>query len=250
VRKVVEPIGNSKPDWEIICAVADAMQGISVDGDQGVSPTVRQGAMFDHNSPEEIWDEIRSVWPGARGITYERLENQGIQWPCLAEDDEGTEILHTENFALGKTTALRRIPFHATKELVDDEFPFLLNTGRSLYQFNAGTMTRRTANRDLLSTDYLDISPEDAAHLKLETGESVKVRSRYGEITLPVRINSRVKPGELFATFHDASVFLNRLTSSHRDRHVKTPEYKVTAVSVTKASAQLSREATTEFSPG
>ncbi len=219
VRKVIAPVGQSKSDWEIICAVARAMD---------------KGEFFNHSSAAEIWNEIRSVWPAGRGITYERLENQGIQWPCFDETDRGTTALHTETFALGRTTALRRIPYRPTTETIDDEFPFLLNTGRTLYQFNAGTMTRRTPNLELLSRDYLDMSPEDAGRLQLKTGERVRIRSRFGEATMPVRISSTVRPSELFATFHTAEVFLNRITSPHRDRYVKTPEYKVTAVSIVK----------------
>ena len=217
VRKVIEHLGESKSDWEIICAIAHALG---------------QGVSFNYSSAEEIWNEVRSVWPAGRGITYERLEKRGLQWPCLDESDSGLEILHSQSFGHGKTTALRRIPYRPTKEVTDEQFPFLLNTGRTLYQFNAGTMTRRTANLELLPTDYLDIAPADAESLELKSGERVQVRSRYGEVTLPVRIDSRISPGELFATFHDSEVFLNRLTSSYRDCYVKAPEYKVTAVSI------------------
>jgi formate dehydrogenase major subunit len=219
VRKVIEPVGESKSDWEIICLIAGAMD---------------RGELFNYSSAEEVWNEIRSVWPAGQGITYQRLDKQGLQWPCTDENDPGTEILHAETFALGKATPLRRIPFRPTKETVTDEFPFLLNTGRTLYQFNAGTMTRRTPNLELLPTDYLDISPDDGKRLQLKSGDLVRVRSHYGEAVMPLRISSALKPGELFATFHDADTFLNRVTSPHRDRYVKTPEYKITAVSVTK----------------
>jgi formate dehydrogenase major subunit len=142
--------------------------------------------------------------------------------------------LHAESFPIGKA-ALRRIPYRATKEVTTEEFPFLLITGRTLYQFNAGTMTMRTPNAELRKTDLLDISGKDADRLKFKNGDRVKVRSRYGEATLPIRITSTVKPGGLFATFHTADVFLNRLTGPHRDRYVKTPEYKVTAVRIEKS---------------
>ena len=217
VRQAIESVGESKSDWEIICAIALSMG---------------HGGSFHYSSAEEIWNEVRSLWPAGRGITYERLEKQGLQWPCLDESDSGLQILHSQTFAHGKTTALRRIPYRPTKEVTNDEFPFLLNTGRTLYQFNAGTMTRRTANLELLPTDYLDIAPEDAAVLQLKSGERVRVRSRYGEAVMPVRISSTVRPGELFATFHAAEIFLNNVTGPHRDRYVKTPEYKVTAVSL------------------
>ncbi|HSE32553.1 MAG TPA: formate dehydrogenase subunit alpha [Pyrinomonadaceae bacterium] len=218
IRKAIDPAGQSKPEWEIICALAKAMG---------------KGQFFDYDSAEDIWNEIRSVWPAARGITYKRLEDGGLQWPCPDEDHPGTEVMHSESFPLGKA-ALRRIPYHPTKETVDEEFPFLLVTGRTLYQFNAGTMTMRTANAELRATDLLNISVEDAERLQLHNGEKVRVHSRYGEASLPIRITSTVRPGELFATFHTAEVFLNRVTSSHRDRYVKTPEYKITAVRIAR----------------
>jgi len=118
--------------------------------------------------------------------------------------------------------------------VANQDFPFLLMTGRTLYQFNAGTMTMRTANAELRATDTLDISVEDANRLNLNNAERVRIQSAYGEAVLPLRITSLVKPGELFATFHTAKAFLNRVTSPHRDRYVKTPEYKITAVRIEK----------------
>ena len=218
IRKAIDPVGQSKPDWEIICALAKAMG---------------KGQFFDYGSVEEIWNEVRLVWSAGRGITYKRLEDGGLQWPCPDEDHPGTEVMHSESFPLGKA-ALRRIPYRPTKEAVDEEFPFLLITGRTLYQFNAGTMTMRTPNAELRATDLLDVSVKDAERLRLHNGEKVRVRSRYGEATLPIRITSTVRPGELFATFHTTEVFLNRVTSPYRDRYVKSPEYKVTAVKIDK----------------
>ena len=220
IRKAIEPVGHSMPDWEIICAVAHAMG---------------KGDFFSHNSAEEIWNEIRAVWPAGRGVTYKRLDDGGLQWPCPDEDHPGTEILHTESFPIGKKAALRRIPYRPTREVTSDNFPFLLITGRALYQFNAGTMTMRTANAELRATDLLDISAEDANRLNLHNGERVRVHSAYGQAVLPIRITPSVKPGELFATFHTTEVSLNRVTSPRRDRHVKTPEYKITAARIEKA---------------
>ncbi|HSE26153.1 MAG TPA: formate dehydrogenase subunit alpha [Pyrinomonadaceae bacterium] len=219
IRQAISPVDQSKPDWKIICAIGKALG---------------KEEFFHYNSSEEIWNEIRSVWPAGRGITYQRLNGDGLQWPCPAEDHPGTEIMHTESFPLGKA-ALRRIHYRPTEETVDGDFPFLLITGRTLYQFNAGTMTMRTANAALRGTDVLDISAEDAEGLQLNEGEQVRVLSRYGEALLPIRITSTVRPGELFATFHTARVFLNRVTSPHRDRYVQSPEYKVTAVQIEKS---------------
>lgn len=222
VRKAIDPVAQSRPDWEIICAIAKAMG---------------KAESFSYGSAEDIWNEIRSVWPAGRGITYERLDGGGLQWPCPDDDHSGTEVMHTASFPPGKA-ALRRVPYRPTDESVDEEFPFLLITGRTLYQFNAGTMTMRTANVKLRPADVLDISFEDAKQLKLHEGDRVQIRSRYGEATLPIRITPTVKPGELFATFHTAEVFLNRVTSPHRDRYVKSPEYKVTAVKIERVNKE------------
>lgn len=219
IRKAIEPVGQSKPDWKIICAVAEAMG---------------KGELFNYDSVEEIWNEVRAVWPAGTGITYQRLESRGLQWPCPSEDHPGTEVLHTDSFPIGKQAELRCIPYRPTREVSTEEFPFLLITGRTLYQFNAGTMTMRTSNAKLRATDLLDISSHDARRLELNDGEHVRVRSRYGEAVLPIRITSTVKPGELFATFHTAEVFLNRVTSPYQDRYVKSPEYKITAAQIEK----------------
>ncbi|MCM3870801.1 MAG: formate dehydrogenase subunit alpha [Pyrinomonadaceae bacterium] len=217
VRKAIEPVGQAKPDWEIICSLAKAMG---------------KPQFFNYNSAEEIWNEIRTVWTAGSGITYPRLDDGGLQWPCPDEGHPGTEVMHAESFPIGKTAALRRIPYRATKEVTSEEFPFLLITGRTLYQFNAGTMTMRTANAELRATDVLDISAEDADRMQLEKGQQVRIHSRYGKAELPIRITPSVRPGELFATFHTAEVFLNRVTSPYRDRYVKSPEYKITAVRI------------------
>lgn len=221
VRKAIEPRGNSKSDWEIVCDLAR---------------TMGKGEFFDFHSPEEIWDEIRTVWNGAAGITYDRIKQDGLQWPCFSEDDPGTEILHTDAFGDGTRTELRRIKYRPTAEIVSDEFPLLLNTGRSLYHFNAGTMTERTPNLELRPTDLLMVNPFDAENLLLIDGESVRLSSRYGEAELPIQITNAIRQGELFATFHTPEIFLNRVTSPFRDRYVQSPEYKVTAVRIERIS--------------
>jgi formate dehydrogenase major subunit len=220
VRKALEPLADSKADWQIICAVANAM-GFA--------------EQFNFKSPEEIWNEVRSVWKAGAGISYARLEQSGLQWPCPSEDHPGTSILHVKSFPHGQRAPLKCVAFEATTEMPSDEFPFLLTTGRTLYQFNAGTMTMRTPNMLLRETDTLDIAPADAKRLGLSDGDKIRVRSRHGEALIPVKTDSRVKPGELFATFHAAGVFLNNLTGPQRDKVVMTPEYKVVAVNLERA---------------
>jgi formate dehydrogenase major subunit len=219
VRKAIAAPGQAKEDWEIICELARAMG---------------KGQFFDFHYPEEVWEEIRTVWKAGHGITYARLEQGGLQWPCPTAEHPGTTVLHTNSFPSAPRAPLQRIDFTPSAETTSPEFPFLLTTGRTLYQFNAGTMTMRTRNVELRPTDTLDISAGEAARLLLEDGELVRVRSRHGETSLPIRINPAIKPGELFATFHTADVFLNRLTGTGRDRIVHSPEYKVVAVRLEK----------------
>lgn len=217
VRKAVDAPGEARPDWWIISALAQRMG---------------HGAAFNYQSAEEIWNEIRLVWPEAAGVSYARLEHGGLQWPCRTEDDPGTTTLHVSDFTRPGRAALQRLDYVATPERISDEFPLLLSTGRNLFQFNAGTMTMRTRNTKLRRTDTLDISPEDAARLGVKPDGSVRVRSRYGAVVMAARITDSIRPGTLFATFHDARVGLNKITSPFRDRIVQAPEYKVTAVAI------------------
>jgi formate dehydrogenase major subunit len=219
VRKAMEPRGEAKSDWEIICALARIMG---------------KGEYFQFETPEEIWNEVRQVWPAGAGISYERIEKDGLQWPCPDESHPGTELLHAEDFSGSRTAALRRIKYRPTKETVNKQFPFLLTTGRTLCQFNAGTMTMRTPNIELYPTDLLVISPADADRLELTDGEKVQMTSAYGTAKLPIHVSRQMNHGELFATFHDPSVFLNYATSKHRDRFTQAPEFKVTAVRIDK----------------
>ena len=218
VRKAIEPPGEARTDWQIMCTLAERMG---------------HGSQFRYDSPEEIWSEIRQVWPEAAGITYARIDQEGLQWPCRSEVDPGTTILHTSQFGQSPQAALRRIEFHPSPEQVSEEFPLLLSTGRSLYQFNSGTMTMRTKNKKLRPSDVLDICEVDAKRLNIKGGELVRVRSRYGNVQMKAHITNSVDPGELFATFHDKRVDLNRITGPFRDGIVQAPEYKVTAVCVT-----------------
>lgn len=220
VRPCIAPIPGTKPDWLIIQDVAQAM-GYH-DG-------------FEFDSAESIWNEVRKVWAPGGGMSYARLEKGGLQWPCPTEDHPGTTILHAKTFPVGERARLQPIPYEPTPEVTNEQYPFLLNSGRTLYQFNAGTMTARTPNQRLRSTDTLDLHPEDAALLQLAKGQMARVISRYGEVTLPVRYERGVRRGEAFATFHSPDVFLNLITSPIKDKTVGTPEFKVTAVRIEPA---------------
>ncbi|HEY3496328.1 MAG TPA: formate dehydrogenase subunit alpha [Polyangiaceae bacterium] len=217
VRAALAPPGEARPDWQILCQLATKMG---------------KSKGFSFGSAGEIWEEIRKVWPAGAGITYERLERGGLQWPCPTVEHPGTEVLHQAEFAGGLRAALRRVDFRPTDEKCSGEYPFLLTTGRKLYQFNAGTMTARTPNLTFRPADLLDVSPADAVEHGLSQAERVAVVSRHGRVVVRVNIDPALRPGQLFATFHTADVFLNRLTSGEHDGITHTPEYKVTAVRI------------------
>lgn len=220
VRKAAEAPGSARPDWWIISELAKRMG---------------HGAAFPYSSAEDIWNEIRLVWPEAAGVTYARLEQGGLQWPCRTEDDPGTTILHVSDFSRPGRAALQRLDYVATPERTSEQFPLLLSTGRNLFQFNAGTMTMRTRNAELRRTDTLDLSPFDAERLGVSSGARVRVRSHHGSVVMEARVTDAIRPGTAFATFHDPRVGLNKITSAVRDRIVQAPEYKVTAVAVEPA---------------
>jgi formate dehydrogenase major subunit len=219
VRAALRPLGSSKPDWQILCEVARAMGGHG----------------FDFANAEAIWDEVRDLCEGARGMRYSRLDSGGLQWPCPADDHPGSPILHRDAFALGLRAALQAVDYHPTPEAITLDYPFQLITGRSLYQFNAGTMTGRTRNNELRPEDVLDISPADARRMGIGDGEAVRMASRYGSAVLPAHVDAAIQPGQLFATFQRPETVLNAVTSPHRDAITGTPEYKVTAVRLERA---------------
>lgn len=217
VRKALEAPDQARTDSWIVAQLAARLGA---------------AAGFNFASAEDIWNEVREVWPAVAGITYARIESAGLQWPCPTSEHPGTSVLHERSFAKKARASLERIEFVPTDERPSAEYPFLLTTGRNLYQFNAGTMTARTANSQLRPHDTLDLSPEDAARLDIEAGTALRITSRHGSVVLPARIDARVAPGQLFASFHDPARFVNEVTSAVRDRRVSAPEYKVTCVRV------------------
>ncbi len=215
--KAINPIGDSKPDWQIICELSTKM-----------------GYPMNYNSTKEIMDEIAKVTPIYGGISHERLDADGIQWPCPDKEHQGTAILHVGKFSrgLGRFTAVDHLP---PEELPDEEYPFILTTGRVIYHWHTGEMTRRSEG---LSTIYpenvVEINPEDAMKLNIKDGEKVKVVSRRGEVEIKVNITERTQSGVLFITFHFAESSANILTISALDEVSKIPELKVCAVKIEK----------------
>jgi formate dehydrogenase alpha subunit len=218
IRKAIEPRGESKPDWQIICELARKMGS----------------ERFEYSSPAEIMDEIASVTPIYGGIGYERIEDIGLQWPCPSKEHSGTPYLHQEKFSRGKGKFFG-IEFKEAAELPDADYPFILTTGRTIFHYHTGTMTRRTEalNREV-PTGYVEINFKDAEKLNIFEGEIVSVKSRRGKIEVKVLATKRVPEGVIFIPFHFAESPANALTNSAFDPVAKIPEYKVCAVKVEK----------------
>jgi len=218
VRKAIERIGDSKPDWWITCQIAQRM------GARG----------FDFRHPSQIMEEIASVTPSYGGISYNRLEEDGLQWPCPTPDHPGTPILHTKQFSRGKGKFIP-LEYKPPMELPDDAYPLTLTTGRSLYHWHTGTVTRRVRGlNQLLGEGFVEINPKDASALGIIDGEMVKVISRRGEVMAKAKVTDDSSVGVVFMTFHFAESPTNVLTNPALDPVAKIPEFKVCAVRIEK----------------
>ncbi|MBE0480548.1 MAG: formate dehydrogenase subunit alpha [Dehalococcoidia bacterium] len=220
VRQVVSPVGNSRPDWRIVSDLAARM------GAKG----------FSYSEPSEIMKEISDLSPSYGGVNYDRLDNGGLQWPCPFENHPGTEYLHGETFVRGKGK-FSPLEYKAPAEQPDKDYPLLLSTGRSLYQFHTGSMTRKTKGlNQIKGEEMVEISPEDARDLDVSNGEIVQISSRRGKVKAKAKITGTVPKGMIFMTFHFAESATNLLTNPALDPVSKIPEFKVCAVRVDKIS--------------
>jgi formate dehydrogenase alpha subunit len=220
VRKAVEPPGEARDDWRILTKVAEEM-GCDLGS---------------YENESEIFDEIAEVAPIFAGIHYERIEHRGIQWPCPGTDHPGTPTLFLEQFKT-KSGKARMVPVeHAeSSEQPSEEYPFLLNTGRILYQYHTSTMSRRSSFlNEYAGSSYVLMNPRDAATLGISDGEQVTLRNSRGEVSTRVRIDEGVTPGELFAPFHFRETPVNSLTRAELDPHSKIAPFKLSACRVDK----------------
>ena len=190
---------------------------------------------LDYQSPEEIMAEIARLTPICGGISHERLDNgKVLAWPCTSQDHPGTEFLHKDTFSRGKGH-FSAIDYREPAELPDEEFPFILTTGRLLFQYHTGTMTRRIAALEReAGTGFVELNPDDARRLSIQQGEKVRVKSRRGEIETEASITDRILAGVVFMPFHYAECAANKLTSRSLDPEAKIPELKVCAVNLYK----------------
>lgn len=218
VRKAINSPGNAKADWEIICDLAKTM-----------------GYEMGYSFPGEITDEIASLTPTYGGILFDRVNSSGgIQWPCPSLDHPGTTILHRDKFArgLGK---FHPVEYKPPSEEPSEEYPLILTTGRLLFQYHTGTMTRRSKGlEEICPAGPAEINPEDAAAYRIKEGEEVILTSRRGKIKVRVNITERSPQGTIFLPFHFSEYPVNVITNPALDPLAKIPEFKVCAVRIEK----------------
>ncbi len=220
IRKAINAPGDAKSDLDIFCQLG---QKLGLKG-------------FDYRDAAEVMQEIGELNPKWKGITYERLEEGGLSWPCLDESHPGTPILYGEKFltASGKAQ-FKPVDYKPPAEAPDDEYPFILTTGRSLYHYHTGTMTRRSNGlSDLYEMEKALINKEDAERLGLKENDRVLLTSRRGEVEAEVKPVSELKEGIVFMTFHFAESCANQLTNTELDPVASIPELKVCAINVEK----------------
>lgn len=219
VRQAIPPL-SGKADWEATLALANEL-----------------GCDMSYDHPSEIMDEISRLTPTFNGVSYEKLDELGsIQWPCNETVPEGTPIMHVDTFVKGKGS-FALTEYIASEEKANRRFPLLLTTGRILSQYNVGAQTRRTKNVSWHEEDTLEIHPHDAEDRGIRHGDWVGIKSRVGETVLHAKITSKVKPGVVYTTFHHPVSGANVITTDNSDWATNCPEYKVTAVQVSKVSA-------------
>jgi formate dehydrogenase major subunit len=224
VRKVM-PARSGFEDWEITLKLAEVL-----------------GKPMRYQSPSEIMDEIARLTPTFAGVSFEKIERMGsLQWPCNTKAPDGTPVMHVNQFVRGKG-AFVLTEYVPTDEKVGPRFPLLLTTGRILTQYNVGAQTRRTANVAWHKEDRLEIHPHDAEQRGIRDGDWVNLASRAGETSLRALITDRVAPGVVFTTFHHPDTQTNIVTTDYSDWATNCPEYKVTAVEVSRSNGPTSRQ--------
>jgi formate dehydrogenase alpha subunit len=219
VRKAVEPPGEAWNDWKIICEISS-----------------RMGHPMSYDNSRQIMEEISKVTPSYGGITYDRIEYEGIHWPCPTDEHPGTPILHREQFTSGKGN-FHAIEYIPPAEKIDDDYPMYLTTGRLLYQYHTGTMTMKTDGLNEIAPEcFVEISSQDARKYEMQDGAAVTIDSRRGSIQAKIRISDKAVAGTIFIPFHYGVAAANRLTNAALDPICGIPEYKVCAVKLSKTS--------------
>jgi predicted molibdopterin-dependent oxidoreductase YjgC len=219
IRRAVLPPGEAKEDSWIIAELSR-----------------RMGYPMENENADEVFIEIGSVWPALAGITYKRIEKRGIQWPCPTEEHPGTEYLYRGGFPRGKGQ-FAPVAYTPPAEVTDKDYPLVMTTGRNLFQYHSGSMTRKVSAVEAHAGEsYIEVSQQDAKKLGIADGEEVKVSSRRGEINVKARVTNRISKGTVFLPMHYSEAAVNILTNDALDPKAKTPEFKVCAVKIQKIS--------------
>ncbi len=223
VRTALPAPGQARADWEIISDLAQRVENI-------LGKEHSAGFIFNH--PTKIWQEMAELTPTFAGINYERIDQEnGVHWPCPSEDHPGTPYLFSDDFPRGRGRFVT-LQYRPSSELPDDDYPLILSTGRVLYHWHGGTMTRRSQLDHIYPEALVEINPEDAQRLGIQDHAHVRVRSRRGEIQVKAAITERSPQGTVFIPFHFAEAAANELTRDARDPQAKIPDYKVSSVAI------------------
>jgi formate dehydrogenase alpha subunit len=224
IRKAINPLGEAKSDLEIIDQIFKR-----VIGDTGLEKSP---------DPSTVFDEVASLWSHLAGMDYERIADGGLQWPCPDKDHPGTKFMYKEKFSTESGKALFwEVPYVKSDELPDEKYPFILTTGRELFHYHTGTMTRRSTGLNAIAPEpFVEVNPTDASKLGVVNGERIVVCSRRGEISLKARVSMIVPPGVVFIPFHYTEAAANLLTNNAMDPVCKIMEAKVCAVQLARIS--------------
>ncbi|MDV2482634.1 formate dehydrogenase subunit alpha [Methanoculleus sp. Wushi-C6] len=220
-KKAQDPPGEAKPDWQILCELGKRMG---------------YEKQFAFESPEAIFNEVAAVTPSYHGMSYGRLDPDGLHWPCPTEEHPGTPILHKEKFAMPDGLGVfSPIEWKPPAEVPDAEYPYVLTTGRVIWQWHTGTMTRRSWSLEKEAPiGWIEINPEDAQELGISDKEVVRASTRRGSIDIPARVTPEIIKGVMFIPFHYKEHPANRLTHNALDPIAKIPEFKACSVKVEK----------------
>jgi predicted molibdopterin-dependent oxidoreductase YjgC len=215
IRKAVEPPGEALPDWEIICLISNKM-----------------GYPMKYDSASEIMDEIATLTPLYGGISHSRLGDHGLQWPCPDSDHPGTAHMHRGEFTRGKGKFFP-VEHQDPSEVADDEYPFVLSTGRIIFQYCVGTMTRRTRCLEREAPENtVTINEDDGKALSLKEGQVVKIKTRRGEVTAKANLTKRIRKGVIWMPFHYHESPTNIITNDAFDPLSRIAEYKACAARI------------------
>lgn len=217
IRKAIEPPGEAEPDWRIVQELSN-----------------RLGYAMDYESPRSIMEEIAKLTPSYAGITYDRLQGDGLQWPCPNREHPGTRFLHQGRFTRGKGL-FTPIEYKPAAEIVDENYPFWLTTGRLHAHYHTCTMTRNSPSLDReIKEGFLEMNPEDAVELGVSDGDWVVIKSRRGSVSSKVKLTRTISRRAVFMPFHFLESRANILTNPTFDPIAKIPEFKVCAVRIEK----------------